>query len=482
MPQVPNRFEEWLSLQLSRNYARTLVLAVEAVLATGELTLDHFDDEKKLCKVVYDIFRTNTSAYNILPGVDPDKPVPMQAQSGAAVVVDRQALGTNTMYRLLLAIQWYAKYLGHSNYSSLENLMSTVSWRSRNHFESEILLAQLVPYTTITKFNAVSRLLQRRREETIDPYIRHHFRWRGKCPHHGDHLATTPTPSLADFGRWELRPFLELAIRFFLMPLDSVTFSDLTYIHLPPPDGPGGSVHEDKKIKKKGTKKKEEKSTLHFADDGSLILSYSVESRGGSRDGKDVRRVHLPVPTGLGLYIHFYLACCRPHQVWDLSYDGRLFPIAYRSVQESLAYVARFRDEDPCLERLLESDMTSRKYVHWSKVLFSCIQTYLHGKDLLDDETLSFHLTRCGVSMAVFQANKYYKGLEHLRANRDAVAYLDEGMPQAGAEAILGFRGPPEDLRKVLQAEVDLFLRFRRDPDRPGARPRRNKKRPSKLR
>jgi hypothetical protein len=424
----PN-FQPWLKLHVSANYAHDLVRIVRSLFSTHDLSASDFTNQQLLLERIYAYFSTNASAFTLLPKGTYTTRGQKDLDTSDTKAKRTTNLKSNTMYRSLVAVEWYARFLGYS-YSVVRALSKSFAWRSRNQFESDIMLWMYLPARTVGLYNTLVAFLRFRQRTYIDLFIANHYL-----------LGTVEDPpgtKLTSFGERELLPFLELALRLFVLPLEFSVLQSLEY--MPQTYRPGCKVCAA--FLQKHT------TVLYYTADNGIGLTYMVENGNTA----DRRRLHATIPPYLVPYMHFYLAYCRRSK--DLAYANKVFPRRMPSVAHTLRYLTTFQHDNPHLRSVLDI-FTPVHYVFSSKILFAVVHTYLHGTDLLDYQTFSHFLVACGISMGTLQGTRFYNAIEHMKTNREAVGYLGLSFP-VNHYTLLPLGSMRPDILRMVSAEILL--------------------------
>jgi hypothetical protein len=435
-------FAEWLGYHVSTSYAKTVVSIMKRFLSAGTLRADHFKTQDVLVNRVYEIFESNPETYLLLPQRDWGQ---VETEDVLSNDLDsNNAKSTSTMYKTLVCIEWYGRFLGQRSVS-LASLSKKLAWRTRNQTESSVLLHLYVPVLTVSKYNMLLAFLRRRQREYLDFFVADFLLLRNRT-----------REELRIFGETELKPFLELCLRYMVFPLDTKTLA--TMMLLP-------CVWQKDTVYVRWFTAKHP-CFLCYTPDGGMAISYQLHNT----VAREHRRVLFTVPTALVGYLHFYVSACRSN--YDLSIASTVFVAAHPRtgvcrgapwqtlVKDVRAYLVRW-GLDPTEYQV------GPNYVYFSKVLWSVRQTYEHmGSDLLDYTTLSSNLLKCGVSVATMQSTKFYHALQSIRDLREALDF--QGLPLPVCHfRLLPRRGLRRDVAAVFEEEIRDFVRHDSDLEPP---------------
>lgn len=429
---MDGNFARWMALNVSTSYAKTVTATMKRLLSGGGLCARDFLAQDDLINRIYELFRPNADTYLLLPVREWDT---VLGEDDLVADLSLRALSASTMYKTLVCIEWYARFLGHQ-YTLVGRLSRTLAWRTRNQSESSVLLHLYVPFLTVSKYNAMVVFLQRRQREYIDVYITDYLLLRNRTEE-----------DVRRFGETELKPFLELCLRYLVYPFETKAIREMALMPVVL-GGVGAAAFLASNP-----------CVLCYTRSGGMQISYGLVNR----IARETRRIVLPLPEALVCYLHFYVSCCRSNH--DLSSASRVFvaadPVTGRStggpwekiVRDVRLYLSRFRGMiDAAVYQV------DHNYVYFSRILWSVVQTYLVGTDVLDHRAFSSSLLKCGVSVATMQSSKYYNALDSIRTLREALLF--QQLPiRKNHFPILRLPGMRPDTAGVLRAEIRTFVR-----------------------
>ena len=216
----------------------------ESKLEEGNSQYDEWDEEKK----VEDEISTHGELF------DPDK---SEDEAEEIKTVAQNNLRGPTVNRKIYAIKYYATFLGY-NYQSVDIISKQMSRRILNQTESEFVDMYLEKNVTANILNSITRCLIERQSR-----IHTIITW---CLSKNE-LNPTNKTDLFSFGLNELRCFLELSLRLFVIPLEPVDVTRMTF--------DPHQIERDEQIEQFASKKH---PNLFFRTSGQMLITYPVRA------------------------------------------------------------------------------------------------------------------------------------------------------------------------------------------------------------
>ena len=428
---MDERFADWLSFTVSRATSVTYANTVRSLFANQTITRASFESSMSLQSAVDKLVMQNDNTSSIyVQSIDSSESVAdtgsnketaagFSTEGEAGVDRHQNTLRSSTISRTVYAINHYAHFLGYT-YKGLTHTSKLLSRRSRNQSESELVTILLEVDTTLYILNGVTRCL-RQRQNFIHAQINNFL------VEHKQVAAGSGADSYSDiiermyeFGRTELRQFLELVLRFFVLPLEPAAIRELCHYPTAIENPEELLLQSDFKSSKPG---------VFYWKSGQMGLAYIVQDT-----KKSSRRVATAqIPPDVAVYLFFYIEKCRATKVVNeprygfrikrkkfatrLFVGGRQGGVWKHLVKDVELYCRRVGIDPKWLQ-------CGRNYGYRTKLLWVVRQTYLKGAHVLDVDAFSHWMYITGISSALGQANSYYHAITSLHKLFGALSYF----------------------------------------------------------
>ena len=392
-------FYMWLHLRLSKTYAKSLYQLLLSNINSQTILLSDFDNTGtiiiRLQKIIIEnqhanlfpknLFykERNESVANFEKIQNTEKEEEQEEEQEEDIIItktrNKKKASADTLYRTILVCRYYIEFLGEPA-NILQNLSKIVATRSKNSIETDFILMLYEKQITLNIYKKLTIRL-RHCQRQLKTYIQ-----------------SKADKNWAKFGVTQLRPFIEVALRFYVFPLSSIRISSM-------------------KIVKKDTEMTSIKDANLIINGKNMYISHLIQDV----QRKHTRKVKHLVDENIGKYITFYIDKCRGD-----TKDTQLFvtekgkpwrgrnPTVVKGTREYLrAQTANILKMSP-----------GHGYVYYSKLLW-CVYKIIKHNDFLDIGFISEKLYQTGVSIATQQNTKYYNSLDQMRQYKDMLCLLE---------------------------------------------------------
>lgn len=453
---MESNFREWLTFFVSNGTAINYYRDVKDLFENHHLTLKDFESSSSLQEYIRKIITKNRYTKEVLPkrnslsnesgsDSDSDSEIDLDSKKNAQNISRVQNLRGNTIVRKLYALKFYAKFLGQV-YSSIDILTKQMSKRSANQLECQFLQQYYEYNITSNILHGVLACL-RENQKLIDKNIVNIL--------NSHHIGNVSDESF-EFGKNHLRPFLEICIRLFVIPLDIPLIRNLVFYRKIIPTNE--TYPEIDTIVTLNT-------PILFIDSSSGIhLAYRI--RDNMKNSS--RIVNTPLPENIAFYMFFYIMYCRNEFMKVvirtrtsiyIQYNGNFLFIDSKNGRQWQRVVRDIRIYSRSIGINVDwlSLIPGHNYVYTSKLLWTFLNMFRMEKPgVLDVETLSHYTYVTGISIATGQANSYYHAFQHMTKNKQSLDFLGYSTPLM-MESTYSISNIAPDIQKQLSTHIKSF-------------------------
>ena len=395
------QFHEWLTFFNTKDHSDNAYTDIKNFFDSGTLSVECFETSMALKKAIIKIVDMNMYTNIIRPDKEKDNVIDDKTNDNNEEVDEDnryKSLQPSYITKQLYSIKQYTTFLGHK-YNNVDKLIAIMSKRIQNQTENTFIQQYFEYNTTANIINEIIIFL-RFRQVYINACITQQI-WK-----------SVSAKKKIEFGNNELKPFLELCIRLFIIPLEPVSIENMVYSPVTMERG------SDLLIVILG----ETKPCLYIDKLGIMYISYLVNNI--SNTSKRISTVVVD-PT-ISIYMYFYLHHIRKttnklHYAFTGPKDGKW----RRSVKSIREYCTRIGINVHWLKL-----SPGHNYKYQSKLLWAFRQTYqCKTNKIIDTDTLSHFTYTTGISIATGQANQFYNAFKSMKKNEKALMYLKYILP-----------------------------------------------------
>ena len=447
------RFPLWIQLRLgSLSDAKKRIRQVQRLFDAGRIDDQILSDDRKLRDAMVSLVRADTSEV----GLDPDQSSGDESDEGyerdpAREPTSRRA--GSTVSHDLEALQYYTEFLGRSG-RLVQEYVASIGLDAKHIQRATVSVNVQAPTTALHVISAVLSTLHAR-QAVLDARIRRWLRF--------GNLAES-SESLVRFGVSELRPFIELTLRYTRLPMSAQRIARMRAscsVQVPEDAGslygqaardllrvpPGRKPHDALLVR--GTR---------------LCHVYMVFPNRGSQ-GKLVAH---DLGQALSVYIYFYHAYCKgePDAAVRQRHEYRGTNLLFTGVdggpwKNVRTDVLRYLDSIGADVPVADMRLDAPAYFYTSKVQWLAARAAVYGLD-----TNRVASDAAAVHLGFRYDDNFHTGLRSLRRAADIHRMLQHP-PAGAAEPTLRLRDLPADLDELA---LELAGRV---PDAPAREPAR---------
>jgi hypothetical protein len=302
---MDRRFPLWMHLQLeSLEGTKKVIQYIQNFFDRKLITLSHFENDKILLKQIKKIINQNRDLEEYLSPEQVKEAQPQQNQNGREDMEGFDGLGNikvSTITKYIETIVFYAKFLGRSfdlsiGFAKKLSLNSkylqhgAISLQIQDNLNSRLLLVHICDQL-------------KKRQVVIDERIN---RWL----HFG--CMAESTESLNRFGLHELQPFLELCLRFMVLPMlpGRLTALRITLDTIP---SEIDTLFQTEVIRNMFPEQDSTKpgDAIFLNGDHFTHVSVAYATRTGKKQVEGGKLISRDISQTLSVYIYFFIKFCK---------------------------------------------------------------------------------------------------------------------------------------------------------------------------
>jgi hypothetical protein len=394
---MDGNFRIWLMLHLkSRENIDHITSDVQTLFTEALISVEDFRSDISLRGKLREIIYKNHDLRTVVPTVKEKRNLPP--------VLERDERKFSRVIHVAEAVLYYGRFLDYTSLTLSVKFIQKVQLRTKLLEQSTVSAHIQDPWKKIGVYVTVLTVL-RARQTLINARILRFLQTR--------RLAESGW-SLYQFGLYELRPFIELSLRFTVRPM---TVGRVTGMSRPKHGDTVVDLTDLNDLYRIG-KNTDHVQLTYVGRGGCTTLGQVTQVRSAKTKAGHHKLVTMPIYNSLTAYIYFYMKYCSKRIEGQVTStwvgDVPVFMSKLGKSWKSIVDDVRSYAERVNLP-IDELGLNDNSYVYKSKVIWLVAQTYTHRDAYNDIDTncLAGHAESIGISFG--KENNYYSLLRELR-------------------------------------------------------------------